>query len=169
MSRTIRIASALLGTSLALTLSGCAGKLTRPSTDGDGSQAPGVLEELQALQSTDGKRAKPRTQGKPARTARRPAAAAATKRPQAAPKTTALPTREPAQIMRIRIAPWEDAAGNLHGASDVFTEIVPNRWRMASVPGAAATTLLTPLQIEPRKAPDTDRGTAHDTAYETRP
>jgi conjugal transfer pilus assembly protein TraV len=68
-----------------------------------------------------------------------------------AAQTNPIPTREPAQVLRIWIAPWEDSAGNLHGASHVFTEVVPRRWQLASATNTATTTVLTPLQLEPRQ------------------
>ena len=39
-----------------------------------------------------------------------------------------IPIREPARVMRIWIAPWQDASGNLHMASRVYTEIAPRQW-----------------------------------------
>lgn len=57
--------------------------------------------------------------------------------------------RTPAGVMRIWIAPWEDASGNLHAPAYLYTEIEPRRWRVGE---AAPTTprVLAPLQIEPR-------------------
>ena len=68
-----------------------------------------------------------------------------------AAQTTQTPSRTPAQVLRIWIAPWEDSAGNLHGASHVFTEVVPRRWQLASATETATTTVLSPLQLEPRQ------------------
>lgn len=39
-----------------------------------------------------------------------------------------LPVREPAQVMRIWIAPWRDKADDLHYPSYLFTEIQARRW-----------------------------------------
>ncbi|MBK5969343.1 MULTISPECIES: TraV family lipoprotein [Thiorhodovibrio] len=69
----------------------------------------------------------------------------------AAAESNPTPSRAPAQVLRIWIAPWEDSAGNLHGASHVFTEVVPRRWQLASATETATGTVLTPLQIEPRQ------------------
>jgi conjugal transfer pilus assembly protein TraV len=142
---------------LALTLIGCAGHPPRQAIDGQSTQRTGVLDALQA-QQPKGKR------GEQAPEVRHDKQAADTASPNAAapaaqpdPGPAQLPSRAPAQIMRIWIAPWEDAAGNLHGASHVFTEITPRRWQMASVPGTPAGTVLTPLQLEPRKAPVPER------------
>ncbi|WPL23222.1 TraV family lipoprotein [Thiorhodovibrio frisius] len=76
--------------------------------------------------------------------------ASAKQRPRT-PVAESNPTREPAQVIRIWIAPWEDSAGNLHGASHVFTEVVRRRWSLASATDTPATTVLTPLQIQPRQ------------------
>lgn len=40
----------------------------------------------------------------------------------------ARPVREPAQVMRIWIAPWIDKRDNLHFPSVIYTEIQPRRW-----------------------------------------
>lgn len=52
------------------------------------------------------------------------------------PVDMAKPVLEPAQVLRIWLAPWVDEAQDLHGASYVFTEITPRRWTMG-VRGAA--------------------------------
>lgn len=39
-----------------------------------------------------------------------------------------IPLVEPARVMRIWIGPWQDADGNLHMASRVYTEIQPKHW-----------------------------------------
>jgi len=46
-----------------------------------------------------------------------------------APTIEAIPEREPARIMRIWIAPWQDANGDLIDASRRYAEIVPAKWR----------------------------------------
>jgi hypothetical protein len=142
---------------LALTLAGCAGHPPRQATDGQSTQRTGVLDALQA-QQPKGKRGKQApVVDHDEQVADTPSANPAASAAQPGPSPTQVPSRAPAQIMRIWIAPWEDAAGNLHGASHVFTEINPRRWQMASVPGATAGTVLTPLQLEPREASAPDR------------
>lgn len=42
------------------------------------------------------------------------------------------PFREPAQVMRIYIAPWEDESGDLHMGGYVFSEIVPRKWSVGT-------------------------------------
>ena len=59
------------------------------------------------------------------------------------------PIRTPAQVMRIWIAPWEDAEGDLMVSNYVYTELEPRRWMI----GKAAPTIspsLIPLQVEQR-------------------
>ncbi|MGE0383522.1 MAG: type IV conjugative transfer system lipoprotein TraV [Gammaproteobacteria bacterium] len=58
------------------------------------------------------------------------------------------PLRVPSQVMRIWIAPWEDAAGDLNGAAYVYTEIEPRRWLIGQRPAPLARNFA-PLQIDP--------------------
>ena len=80
------------------------------------------------------------------------------------------PIRTPAQVMRIWIAPWEDAEGDLMVSNYVYTEIEPRRWMI----GKSAPTIspsLVPLQVEQRpseKARDLDNSQA-DTELRTLP
>jgi conjugal transfer pilus assembly protein TraV len=152
MTGPIPTTASVLATFLVLALTGCAGTLPQPGNGARSTQPSGLIEALQArwpkrrpLRQKD----EPKVPEQPAE--QRPAVPARVA-VKADAKQAPLPSREPAQILRIWIAPWEDAAGNLHGASDVFTEITPRRWRLASVAGASAATVLTPLQLEPRKA-----------------
>ena len=158
MRRPGRHFAAVLSALLALTLGACAGSPPRDKAQRPSTRAPGVLESLQAYQPERG-RAEPKAASR-TRSAKQTKAASTTVAPPTPgdldPAIAILPAREPAQILRIWIAPWEDAAGNLHGASDLFTEITPRRWRLATAPGAPAGTVLTPLQLEPRKAPAAD-------------
>ena len=151
----------MLATVLALSLAGCAGDASRPTPQTVQSTAPGTLEALQAYQPSM------RAESSSKRIARRPKAPQQTEQ-TAGPATalptptqpqpdTALPTRDPAQIMRIWIGPWEDTAGNLHGASHVYTEVIPRRWRMDTAMPATPARVLTPLQIEHRATPQTPR------------
>ena len=157
MSSLIPIPAPVIAAVLTLTLVGCAGHPPRQATDGQSTRPTGVLDALQAQQPKKkrGEQKAAVVQHEQVGDTKSDNAAAAVEQPD--PSPAQLPSRAPAQIMRIWIAPWEDAAGNLHGASHVFTEITPRRWQMASVPGAAAGTVLTPLQLEPRKAPAPDR------------
>lgn len=157
MTSAIPKAGAALTAILALTLIGCAGHPPRQAIDGQSTQRTGVLDALQAQQPKKkrGEQKAAVIQDEQVADTKSDNAAAPVEQPD--PSPAQLPSRAPAQIMRIWIAPWEDAAGNLHGASHVFTEITPRRWQLASVPGTPAGTVLTPLQLEPRKAPVPDR------------
>ncbi len=141
MTRSMTQALPMMATVLALMLAGCAGQSPRPTPQTVQTTAPGLLEALQAYQAGN------RTES--------PAEPTPTQ-PQPQPDT-ALPTRDPAQVMRIWIGPWEDTAGNLHGASHVYTEVIPRRWRMETAMPATAAHVLTPLQIEHRATPQTPR------------
>jgi conjugal transfer pilus assembly protein TraV len=63
----------------------------------------------------------------------------------------------PAQVMRIWIAPWEDSRGDLHAPGYVYTEIEPRRWTLGAPAEVERTTLIRPLQIERREAPNNAR------------
>lgn len=59
------------------------------------------------------------------------------------------PIRAPAQVMRIWIAPWEDAEGDLMVSNYVYTEIEPRRWMIGKSAPTITPTLI-PLQVEQR-------------------
>lgn len=42
----------------------------------------------------------------------------------------AVPVRTPARVMRIWVAPWETADGDLHLAEQVYTEVEARRWQV---------------------------------------
>lgn len=56
------------------------------------------------------------------------------------------------KVLRIWIAPWEDADGDLQAPSYVFTELEPRRWVIGK-PNLTSSPRLTPLQVASRKAP----------------
>ena len=141
MTRSMTQALPMMATVLALMLAGCAGQSPRPTPQTVQTTAPGLLEALQAYQAGN------RTES--------PAEPTPTQ-PQPQPDT-ALPTRDPAQVMRIWIGPWEDTAGNLHGAGHVYTEVIPRRWRMDTAMPETPARVLTPLQIEHRATPQPTR------------
>ena len=68
------------------------------------------------------------------------------------------PIRTPSQVMRIWIAPWEDADGDLMVSNYIYTELEPRRWLIGkSAPTSSAS--LIPLQVEqrpPEKRPTVD-------------
>ena len=61
-----------------------------------------------------------------------------------------VPIRLPAQVLRVWIAPWEDAHGDLHAPGYVYTEVVPRRWSLGEPATATATQRITPLQVQHR-------------------
>jgi hypothetical protein len=61
-----------------------------------------------------------------------------------------VPIRLPAQVLRVWIAPWEDAHGDLHAPGYVYTEVVPRRWSLGEPASATATQRITPLQVQHR-------------------
>ena len=63
------------------------------------------------------------------------------------------PVLEPAQVMRIWIAPWRDASESLHWPSYVFTEVRARKWSFGQ-PDFRTARQLVPLQVNRRPAPD---------------
>ncbi|WKJ92204.1 TraV family lipoprotein [Methylomonas montana] len=61
------------------------------------------------------------------------------------------PIRTPSQVMRIWIAPWEDAEGDLMVSNYVYTELEPRRWMIGKAAPTASASLI-PLQVEQRPA-----------------
>lgn len=62
------------------------------------------------------------------------------------------PIREPARVMRIWVAPWEDKSGNLMVSGYVYTEVETRRWAIGGQSLDAATNpSLHPLQVEQRQ------------------
>jgi len=59
------------------------------------------------------------------------------------------PIRTPSQVMRIWIAPWEDADGDLMVSNYIYTELEPRRWMIGKVASTAHMSLI-PLQVEQR-------------------
>jgi conjugal transfer pilus assembly protein TraV len=67
-------------------------------------------------------------------------------RPMLAPVDGTLPVLEPAQVMRVWIAPWTDDRADLHWPGYVFTEVTPRRWSVGEVEVGKVPTLV-PLQV----------------------
>jgi conjugal transfer pilus assembly protein TraV len=139
----------------ALVLGGCAGEPSRQAAQSGRTEPPGVLDALQTYQRSGVHDAGGQRTRKPSPLV--PATNELAAAPLVSKPEEPLPTREPARIMRIWIAPWEDAEGNLHGASHVYTELTPRRWHLDAADRGAAAPVLTPLQIEPRTAPQKPR------------
>jgi conjugal transfer pilus assembly protein TraV len=120
----------------------------------------GLPDEPACLSATEAYRA---TEHAPAVPARTEAAAETgnTPRPSAgvAPNPRIddpTPLRTPAQVMRIWIAPWEDADGDLNVSGYVYTELEPRRW-MIGKPTPALAPTIAPLQVLRRPAEDKRR------------
>ncbi|QSA98086.1 TraV family lipoprotein [Methylococcus sp. EFPC2] len=63
------------------------------------------------------------------------------------------PIRTPAKVMRIWVAPWEDADGDLNVSGYVFTELEQRRWMIGrSAPAQSPT--ISPLQVLHRAKED---------------
>jgi conjugal transfer pilus assembly protein TraV len=58
-----------------------------------------------------------------------------------------MPVLEPARVVRIWVAPWVDAKGDLHMPGYLFSEITPRRWSLGEAEVADAR-VLTPMQVE---------------------
>lgn len=65
------------------------------------------------------------------------------------------PILEPAQVMRIWIAPWVDEKDSLHWPSYVFTEVKSRRWTYGQSDFRSSKQLI-PLQIERRQGLEND-------------
>jgi conjugal transfer pilus assembly protein TraV len=72
-------------------------------------------------------------------------------RPMTPPNFPA-PVLEPAQVMRIWVAPWVDDNQSLHWPSYVFTEVTPRKWSFGNSDFVRARQL-TPVQIDHRAEP----------------
>ena len=75
------------------------------------------------------------------------------------------PIRTPSQVMRIWIAPWEDADGDLMVSNYVYTELEPRRWMIGKAAPTASSSLI-PLQVEQRPP---EKRSSVDTAEDESP
>ena len=60
------------------------------------------------------------------------------------------PIRTPSRVMRVWIAPWEDAEGDLMVSNYVYTELEPRRWMIGKSAPTVSPSLI-PLQVEHRQ------------------
>ena len=67
-------------------------------------------------------------------------------RQMALPPGSPVPVMEPAQAMRIWIAPWVDGNQDLHWPEYVFTEVTPRRWSWGEKP-VRSSTLSAPVMM----------------------
>ena len=58
-----------------------------------------------------------------------------------------VPVRAPAQVVRVWVAPFEDAGGSLVMPGLVYSEVVPRRWSVGNAETATAAPSLRPLEV----------------------
>jgi conjugal transfer pilus assembly protein TraV len=90
-----------------------------------------------------------------------------------APLNQPMPVLEPARVVRIWVAPWVDAKGDLHMPGYLFSEITPRRWSLGEAEVAGAR-VLTPMQVErdsatASSAPPAARATSGPSATQASP
>ena len=64
-----------------------------------------------------------------------------------------LPILEPAKVMRIWIAPWEDSKKDLHWPSYLFTEIQPRKWSFGKSEFSGSRPVIPHLMVMPSAQP----------------
>lgn len=64
-----------------------------------------------------------------------------------------LPVLEPAKVMRIWIAPWEDSKKDLHWPSYLFTEIQPRKWSFGKSEFTGSRPVIPHLMVMPSAQP----------------
>ncbi|MEA3642593.1 MAG: TraV family lipoprotein [Lamprobacter sp.] len=149
----------LSGSALVLLLSGCSGSLPKALPEAVPSTRPDTLTALQAPQSmlpeqsqSGASASRMPRQASLAQSPANPKASPTSAASEATPRAPA-PIRAPASVMRVWVAPWEDADGTLHGANHLFIEVLPRRWQLegAVLPAAG---VLQPLQLVERRPPE---------------
>ena len=153
MSSTLSSFAVLSGSALVLLLSGCSGSLPKTLPEAVPSTAPDTLTALQAQQSSSPSRSGVSASQSPRQASLAQSAANPKASPTSAASEASAPSRAPASVMRVWVAPWEDADGTLHGANHLFIEVLPRRWQLegAVLPAAG---VLQPLQLVERSQPD---------------
>lgn len=68
---------------------------------------------------------------------------------QSASPNLPLPVLEPAKVMRIWIAPWEDSKKDLHWPSYLFTEIQPRKWSFGKSEFTGSRPVIPHLMVTP--------------------
>lgn len=69
------------------------------------------------------------------------------------PARDPVPIRTQATVMRIWVAPWESAVGDLNVPGYIYTEIEPRRWEIGT-PAPKPTPTIRPLAARQEKAPN---------------
>lgn len=72
---------------------------------------------------------------------------------QSASPNLPLPILEPAKVMRIWIAPWEDSKKDLHWPSYLFTEIQPRKWSFGKSEFTGSRPVVPHLMVTPSAQP----------------
>ena len=72
---------------------------------------------------------------------------------QSASPNLPLPVLEPARVMRIWIAPWEDGKKDLHWPSYLFTEIQPRKWSFGKSEFTGSRPVIPYLMVMPSAQP----------------
>jgi len=72
---------------------------------------------------------------------------------QSASPQLPLPVLEPAKVMRIWIAPWEDSKKDLHWPSYLFTEIQPRKWSFGKAEFTGSRPVIPHLMLMPSAQP----------------
>lgn len=72
---------------------------------------------------------------------------------QSASPNLPLPVLEPAKVMRIWIAPWEDSKKDLHWPSYLFTEIQPRKWSFGKSEFTGSRPVIPHLMVTPSAQP----------------
>jgi conjugal transfer pilus assembly protein TraV len=72
---------------------------------------------------------------------------------QSASPNLPLPILEPARVMRIWIAPWEDGKKDLHWPSYLFTEIQPRKWSFGKAEFTGSRPVIPHLTVMPSAQP----------------
>ncbi|MVF24169.1 conjugal transfer protein TraV [Methylocaldum sp. BRCS4] len=142
---------------IAVALSGCAAKYGCKGMPND----PVCLSTTDAYQASNHAVSPPssadaRKKGKDVRAAPADAAPARWARAPYPKIDDPTPIRTPSRVMRVWIAPWEDAEGDLMVSGYLYTELEPRRWMIGPAAPAVAPSLA-PLQVERRQPESSPR------------
>lgn len=140
----------LTALAIALSLAGCAPKYGCKGLPED----PACLSAVDAYKATDKTNTTlrlPEATATNPETGETPTTANALVEPAPVPKIDdPTPIRSPSKVMRIWVAPWEDAEGDLNVSGFVFTELEPRRW-MIGRSAPTITPTIAPLQVMQRE------------------
>lgn len=149
ISKVLRVVS--VPTVFAVTLSGCTvmgmGK-SDFTCDSEPQRCPSVAQAYADTHGNTMKPVEPRRSGVPQSSLAAPLPVAG---PAIDESQWPKPVLEPAQVMRIWIAPWTDSKGTLIWPSYAFTEVRGRQWSYGSQ-GFESAKQLVPLQVERRKS-----------------